>query len=117
MSGNTNYRKGRSMNAAVALQQLNEEGAPVIQGMAHSAPAKVLAPIFGFRPRHIYNLRDGETDIGWRHFMLAAQHNPQLREMVGRWLGFTHTHDPRALDTLRQIKALAATLPEEGDQA
>jgi hypothetical protein len=26
------------------------------------------------------------------------------------------THDPRALDTLRQIKALAASLPEEGDQ-
>jgi hypothetical protein len=48
--------------------------------------------------------------------MLAAQHNPELRDLVGRWLGFTHTHDPRALDTLRQIKALAASLPEEGDQ-
>lgn len=117
MSGNPNYRKVRPMNAAMAIAQLDQEGGPILQEIARSAPAKVVAPTFGFRPRHVYNLREGETGIGWQHFILAAQQRPELRALVAKWLGFDSPHDPRALDMLRQIKALAASLPEEGDQA
>lgn len=109
------YRKVRPMNAAVAIHQLEQEGAPVLQSMARQEPAKIVAGKLGFRPRHAYNLRDGECGIGWPHFILAAMHNPELRDLVGRWLGFTQVHDPRALDALAQIKRLVATLPEEGD--
>jgi hypothetical protein len=105
------------MNASVAIQQLEQEGAPILKQMAQSEPAKVVAGKLGFRPRHVYNLREGETGIGWQHFILAAQHNPQLRELVAKWLGFTYTNDARAVDMLRQLRALAASLPEEGDRA
>jgi hypothetical protein len=105
------------MNAAVAIAQLDMEGGPVLREIARREPAKVVAPKFGFRPRHVYNLREGETGIGWQHFILAAQQTPELRALVAKWLGFESPLMPQAVEMLRQIKQLAASLPEEGDQA
>jgi hypothetical protein len=117
MSCKSFYRKFHSMNAAVAIARLEEEGSPILRAIARREPAKVVASKLGFRPRHVYNLREGECGTSWPHFILAAMHDATLRDLVGRWLGFTQSHDPRSQETLAQIRKLMATLPESGDVA
>jgi hypothetical protein len=117
MSCKQNFRKFQSMSAPAVLAQIAEEGGAVLQEIARRKPAKEAAREFGYRPRHIYNMRDGETGIGYENFFLAAQSNPELRELALKWLGYDSPLDPSAVDTMRQIKRLAAALPEAGDAA
>lgn len=117
MSFNLYSRKFRSMNGAVALAEIEREGSPLLQSYARSKPAKVVASEIGATPRHVYNLRDGECGTDWPKFMLAAMHNPELRDLVGRWLGFVRTHDPRTESARALLNKMLDLLPEAGDVA
>ena len=104
-------------STAVRRAEIEQEGRAIITQIAERESAKVFALKVGIKPRHSYNLREGETDTRWPTFVMMAMQYPELREAVGRWLGFVQSGDARATAAaLEQIRRIVATMPEEGDQ-
>ena len=109
------FRVGGRMS--VALARIREEGGDIIRSVTQREPAKVVSLRTGITARHVYNLRDGECQPRWLHFIALAPQYPELRAAVARWLGLAEKSDPRAGQALEQIKRIVETIPEEGDQA
>ena len=108
------FRKAPPMTA-IAIARIEEEGAQIMRSIASREPAKVFAEKVGLTPRHTYNLRDGECQPRWMHFIAMAQQYPELRAAVGRWLGFPDKESPVAEAALDQIRRIVQQMPEEGD--
>lgn len=99
------FQGTRSMTA-ISVARIEQEGAQILRDVVQSEPAKVVAAKTGMTPRHVYNLRDGECQPRWMHFIALCREYPELRQAVGRWLGYEGTHDPIAADTLAAIRKL-----------
>lgn len=95
--------------------ELEQIGAELIADAAGRAPAKVLARSTGLTERHIRSLRQREHQPGWAAFMALAQHAPELKAAVARWLQLTPPTVAGADQALAEIRRLVASLPEAGD--
>ena len=114
MAINILRRRVRGMSAALA--HIETEGREIIQRVTQRESAKIISLRTGITPRHVYNLRDGECQPRWMHFIALAQQYPELRGAVARWLSFDYPNSVSADAALDQIRRIVAALPDEGDQ-
>lgn len=98
------------------LAVIEREGAELIREVARREPAKVISLRTGITPRHVYNLREGECQPRWMHFIALAQQYPELRAAVARWLDLDNPQSPSAEALLDQIQKLVEGRAEEGDR-
>lgn len=106
---------GQTMRSNLAT--IEREGSDLIRQVARSEPAKVVAIRAGITPRHVANLREGECQPRWLHFIALAQQYPELRAAVARWLDLGNPQSPSAEALLDQIRRMVDSHPEEGDRA
>lgn len=116
MSFTSNSRKFPHMSALAVRAKVEEEGTAAVARFVERKSAKVVAIQAGITPRHVYNLRGRECKTTWPTFIMLAMQDAELRALVGGWLGFVHSGDPRAAAALDQIRRIVETVPEEGDQ-
>ena len=119
MSGNPDYRKfQRVRDVGAALAVIEQEGGDLIRHVTRRESAKIIALRTGITPRHVYNLRDGECQPRWMHFLALAQQYPEIRAFIAKHLGFDQTPNAKAtLDSIKKMIEEAQAMPEEGDQA
>jgi hypothetical protein len=96
--------------------ELYQEGAPVFQSGISNDNDKIVAKALDITPRHARNLKAGDCGTSWPVFILAAMDNPQLRDLIAKWLDLVPRDQTGALALADKIKRFAATLSEEGDQ-
>lgn len=92
--------------SAIAMARIEQEGAQLLRDAAARAPAKVIARDTGISSRQVTNLREGNTGTRWQNFIALARRDDELRQAIGRWLGYEGTQDPDAAQTLAAVRKL-----------
>lgn len=93
-----------------------EEIEPVFRQAISRDSDKVVALKLGITPRHARNLKSGECGTGAPVLVMAGMEYPEIRDLLGQYLGLIHI-DMKAANALKQqIEQLQATLPAAGDQ-